>query len=284
MPKTEQIESLIQHIQVFLAEYAFKVVGAVVVFLAGLIVARWVSRMVQQKLEKRDMEPPVKMLILRILKLIIMAFTLVIVATQLGVQVMPIVAGLSVAGVGVGLAMQGVLGNLVAGLVIIVAKPFRVGDYIEIHDVHGQVEQIELLSTILKHADRSLVLIPNRKIVGEILHNYGKIRQLDCVVGVSYDTDIPAALQVIQQILKNNSRVIKELTPGVGVAGLGDSAINLAVKPWTSVADFGAAQGEIYRSILEEFRARNIQMPFPQREIRVLNAVNNEPALPRAMA
>jgi small conductance mechanosensitive channel len=283
MPKTEQLQNLIQHIQVFLTEYAFKVVGAVVVFLAGLIVARWVSRMVQQKLEKKDMEPPVKMLILRILKLIIMAFTLVIVATQLGVQVMPIVAGLSVAGVGVGLAMQGVLGNLVAGLVIIVAKPFRVGDYIEIHDVHGQVEQIELLSTILKHADRSLVLIPNRKIVGEILHNYGKIRQVDCTVGVAYDTDIPAAIQVIQQILKNNSRVIKELTPGVGVAGLGDSCVNLAVKPWTSVGDFGAAQGEIYHAILNEFRARNIQMPFPQREIRVLNAVN-EPALPRAMA
>src|ERR1051325_3983805 len=115
MPKTEQLQNLIQHIQVFLTEYAFKVVGAVVVFLAGLIVARWVSRMVQQKLEKKDMEPPVKMLILRILKLIIMAFTLVIVATQLGVQVMPIVAGLGVAGVGVGLAMRGVLGNLVAG-------------------------------------------------------------------------------------------------------------------------------------------------------------------------
>jgi small conductance mechanosensitive channel len=283
MPNSDQLKTLIDHVQVFLTEYAFKVFGAVIVFLAGMMVARWASRMLQQNLEKKDMEPPVRMLILRILKLVIMAFTLVIVATQLGVQVMPLVAGLSVAGVGVGLAMQGVLGNLVAGLVIIVAKPFRVGDYVEIHDVHGQVEQIELLSTILKHADRSLVLIPNRKIVGEILHNYGKIRQLDCSVGVGYDTDIPAAIQVIQQILKNNSRVIKELAPGVGVATLGEYAITLAVKPWTSVADYGAAQGEIYGAILQEFRARNIQMPYPQREIRVLNAIN-EPAMPRAMA
>src|SRR5258708_33245716 len=158
----------------------------------------------QAKLEKKVREPPVRMLVLRVIRLVIMAFTLVIVATQLGVQVMPLVAGLSVAGVGVGLAMQGVLGNLVAGLVIIVAKPFRVGDYIEIHSVHGQVEQIELLSTVLKHSDRSQVMIPNRKIVGEILHNYGKIRQLDLSVGVAYDADIAQVIQVIQQILKNN--------------------------------------------------------------------------------
>jgi small conductance mechanosensitive channel len=283
MPKTDQITALLSHISTFLADYAFKVIGAVVVFLAGLLVARYVSRMLQAKLEKKDMEPPVRMLVLRVIRLVIMAFTLVIVATQLGVQVMPLVAGLSVAGVGVGLAMQGVLGNLVAGLVIIVAKPFRVGDYIEIHDVHGQVEQIELLSTILKHADRSLVMIPNRKIVGEILHNYGKIRQLDLSVGVSYDTNIPQAIQLIQQILKNNTRVIKDLSPGVGVAALGDSAVTLAVKPWTSVADYGAASGEINQALLEEFRVRNIQMPFPQREIRILNNVS-EPALPRAMA
>jgi small conductance mechanosensitive channel len=283
MPNTKQLESLFQHVQVFLTEYAFKVVGALVVFLIGLMVARYVSRMLRGKLEKKEMEPPVRMLILRIMKLVILAFTLVIVATQLGVQVMPLVAGLSVAGVGVGFAMQGVLGNLVAGLVIIVTKPFRVGDYIEIHSVHGQVEQIELLSTVLKHADRSLVMIPNRKIVGEILHNYGKIRQLDLSVSVAYDANVQQALQIIQQILKNNARVLKDLAPGVGVAALGDSSITLAIKPWTSVDDFGPAGGEINQAVLEEFRVRNIAMPLPRREIRILNNVN-EPALPRAMA
>lgn len=283
MPNTNQIQSLMTQIQVFLAQYAFKVVGAVVVFLLGVLVARSVSRMLQQKLEKKEMEPPIRMLILRIVKLSILAFTLIVVAMQLGVEVMPLVAGLSVAGVGVGLAMQGVLGNLVSGLVIIVAKPYRVGDYIEIHSVHGQVEQIELLSTVLKHSDRSQVLIPNRKIVGEILHNYGKIRQLDLTVGVAYETSIPEAVQVIQQILNNNKRVIKDLAPGVGIGTLTDSSVVLAVKPWTSVGDFGAAQGEIYAAILEEFRARNIQIPYPQREIRILNPVN-APSLPRAMA
>jgi len=283
MPSSNHLEEIVRQISLFLTAYALKALGAAVVFVIGLLVARSVSRMLQQKLEKRDMEPPVRMLILRIVKLLIMAFTFIMVAMQLGVEVMPLVAGLSVAGVGVGLAMQGVLGNLVAGLVIIVAKPFRVGDYIEIHDVYGQVEHIELLSTVLRHADRSVVLIPNRKIVGEILHNYGKIRQLDCSVGVAYDTDIPAALSLIQQILKNNPRVIKELAPGVGVTTLGDSSITLAVKPWTSVNDYGAAQAEIYQAILQEFRSRNIQMPFPQREIRILNPVA-APALPRAMA
>src|SRR5205814_866110 len=168
-------------------EYAIQVIGAIIIICAGLLIARSVGRMMQRSLERKEMEPPVRMLLIRMMKLIILALTLVIASQNLGVKIMPLVAGLGVAGVGVGLAMQGVLGNLVAGLTIIFTKPYRVGDYIEIHGVHGQVDQIELFSTILTHTDRSKVIIPNRKIVGEILHNYGTIRQVDMNVGVAYD-------------------------------------------------------------------------------------------------
>src|SRR6185436_1756971 len=205
------------------------------------------------------------------IRLVIMAFTLVIVATQLGVQVMPLVAGLSVVGVGVGLAMQGVLGNLVAGLLIIFTKPFRVGEYIEIIGVQGQVDTIELFNTVLLHPDRSRVVIPNRKIAGEILHNYGTIRQLDLSVGVSYDTNIPATLALVRDILSKNSRVLKELAPGIGVSALADSSINIAVKPWVAVSDYGAAGAEINQAIVEQFRHQGISIPCPQREIRILN-------------
>src|SRR5205823_13523580 len=169
-----------------------------------------VGRLLQRSFERKQMEPPLRNLIVRVIKLLIMAFTLVVAVEKLGVPVLTLVAGVGVAGVGVGLAMQGVLGNLVAGLTIIFTKPYRVGDYVEIHDVHGQVAHIELFSTILTHADRSRVIIPNRKIVGEILHNYGTIRQVDMNVGVGYDTNIPEALSVVRDILKRNPRVLKE--------------------------------------------------------------------------
>src|SRR6266446_2486672 len=171
----------------------------------------------QRWLDGKQLEPPVKTLIVRVLRLLIFCLTLVIALDEFGVPSTTLVAGISVAGVGVGLAMQGVLGNLVAGLTIIFTKPFRVGEYIEILGVHGLVTNIELFSTTLLHADRSRVIIPNRKIVGELLHNYGTIRQLDLSVGVSYATNVNDALAVVREILGRNPRVLKEPAPAVGI-------------------------------------------------------------------
>src|SRR5207249_7867807 len=122
----------------------------------------------------------------------------------------------------------------------------------EILGVHGLVTNIELFSTCLLHADRSRVIIPNRKIVGEVLHNYGTIRQLDLSVGLGYATDIKGALALVREILGQNARVLKDPAPAIGVATLGDSSVNLAIKPWVGVADFGPATVEINQAILEQ--------------------------------
>jgi len=267
----------------YIAHYYFvygnKVLGAILIMVAGGLVARWAGKFVQRWLDGKHLEPPIKTLIVRVLRLLIVGLTLVIALDEFGVPITTLVAGISVAGVGIGLAMQGVLGNLVAGLTIIFTKPFRVTEYIEIHGIHGTVTQIELFSTTLSHADRSRVIIPNRKIVGEILHNYGTIRQLDLSVGVAYDTNVPEAIALIRDILKQNPRILKDVAPGVGVTLLGDSAITIAVKPWVAVPDYGAAQGEIYQAILDQFRVRKIDIPFPQRDIRLSNGVVSGPAL-----
>jgi small conductance mechanosensitive channel len=245
--------------------------GALAVMVGGWILAGIVHRLVDRTLQKRQLEPPICMLISRIAHLVVLCFALVIALDTAGFKMTTLIAGISVAGVGIGLAMQGVLGNLVSGLLIIFTKPFRVGEYIDIIGEYGQVASIELIATVLTHPDRSRIIIPNRKIVGEVLHNYGTVRQLDLSVGVAYNTDLPRALETIREVLRGNSRIVKDLTPGLGVAGLGDSAINIAVKPWVAVGEFGAAQAELYQSIVEAFRQRGIEMPFPQREIRVLN-------------
>ena len=159
-----------------------------------------------------------------------------------------------------------------AGLTIIFTKPFRVGEYIELLGNQGKVTAIELFSTTLLHLDRSRVVIPNRKIVGEILHNYGTIRQLDLSVGVSYGTNVPQAIESIREVLTRNPRVLKELPMPVAVTGFGDSSINIAIKPWVALDDFGIAQAELNIAIFEQFRKQNIEIPFPQREIRLLNS------------
>jgi len=157
-------------------------------------------------------------------------------------------------------------------LTILFTKPFRVGEYIQLSGVEGQVTTIELFATTLLHADRSRVVIPNRKIVGEILHNYGIIRQLELSVGVAYGTNLNDALLAISQVLKANARVLKEIEPVVGISMLGNSSIDIAIKPWVGIADFGPAAAEIYQAVVLQFRERRIDIPFPQREVRLLNS------------
>ena len=254
----------------YVISHSGALISALVVVVIGFIVARWIGKLTDLWLTSKAMEPPVRMLLVRIARLLVFGMALVVALGTAGVDIMALVTVTGVAGIGIGLAMQGVLSNIMAGLTIIFTKPFRFGEYIEIAGVQGQVTSIELVSTTLLHADHSQVIIPNRKIVGEILHNYGHIRQLDLSVGVAYNTNISGALVIVRGVLTRNSRVLKEPAPVVGVTMLADSSINVAIKPWTAVADYGPAQAEIYQAIVEQFRANKIEIPFPQREVRML--------------
>jgi small conductance mechanosensitive channel len=247
-----------------------KLLAALVILAIGYLIGRQVSRWLERGLMHLEMEPPVRSLMVRIARVLISLLFVIMALQNLGVELLPLVAGLGVAGAGIALATQGLLSNLFAGLTIILTKPFRVGEYIGIVGEEGTVETITLFQTTLTHPDRSRVVIPNRKIVGEILHNYGKIRQIDITVGVAYDTELNQALTVIQEVLSDNTRVLQDIKPVIGVRLLADSSINIAVKPWVGVQDYGPAGGEINKSILEAFREHGIVVPYPQREVRLL--------------
>jgi small conductance mechanosensitive channel len=215
----------------------------------------------------------VRILLIRVVRLLVLLLFAVMALQNLGVELLPLLAGLGVAGAAVALATQGVLSNIAAGLTIIFTKPFRVGQYVALVGVEGTVDAISLFSTTLSHTDHSLIVIPNRKIVGEILHNYGRIRQLDIAVGVAYDTDLTQALAMVHEILKANPRVLAEPAAVIQASQLADSNVQLAVRPWVAVSDYVAASGEINQAILETFRTRGIVIPFPQREVRLLGSV-----------
>ncbi len=249
-----------------------KVFVAVLILVAGFFVGRTLGRVLERWLHKIELEPPVRLLIVRVLRFVVLAMFGVMALQNLGVDLLPLIAGVSVVGAGVALAMQGVLGNLVAGLTIIFTKPFRVGEYVAMLGVEGRVEAILLFSTKLSHADRSIVVVPNRKIVGEILHNYGRIRQLDLTVGVAYATELKVALAAVHEVLMASPFVLKDPAPLVGVTALADSAITIAVKPWVNVPDYAAASAAINQGVVEKFRETKIEIPFPQREIRLLGA------------
>jgi small conductance mechanosensitive channel len=247
-----------------------RLLTATLILVAGFVVGNWASGAFSRMLERRQLEPPIRALFTRAVWAVCVLMFAIMALQNLGVELLPLVAGLGVLGAGVALATQGVLSNVVAGLSIIFSKPFRVGEYISIAGAEGAVDNISLFSTTLMHADRSLVVIPNRKIVGEILHNYGRIRQLDFTVGVAYDTDLTAALATIREVLAANPRILTDPPAVVQPLQLGESAVALAVRPWVLVEDQGPASGEVCAAVLAAFRARGVVMPPPQREVRIL--------------
>ena len=263
--------SLANLITQYAVQYGFRIMGAVVVIIAALFVANSVGRLFERWLNKQDLEPPLRLLLLRLLKALLVILGVLIALDQLGVQIAPLVAGLGVAGLGVGLALQGVLSNVVAGLSIIFTKPYRVGEHISLLGVHGDVAKIDIFTTTLLHPDHSRIVIPNRKVVGEILHNFGTIRQLDLSIGVSYQTDIETSLRVLRELVARHPNVLQDPVPIIGIAAFADSSITLSIRPWVPVASVGSAHSELNQAIIQRLRADGVDIPFPQREVRLLN-------------
>jgi len=219
-------------------QYAPGLLAAIAVLVVGYFAGRWAGRALDRLLLRLDLDVTVRILLVRIARLLVLALFAIMALQNLGVELLPLVAGLGIAGAGIALALQGVLGNLAAGLTIIFTRPFKVGEYISI--------------------------------VGEILHNYGTIRQLLIEVGVAYDSDLGHALDVVRNVLEGNSVVLKEPAPVLQVASLGDSSINIRVMPWVDIADYVGARGTLNREVVEAFRDAQIVIPFPQREVRLL--------------
>jgi len=251
--------------------YGFQVLGAMIILIVGVLLARWIGNVTDRWLEPRVKEPPMRLLIVRAIRILVLMLTLLVALDKFGFQIAPLVAAVGVAGVGVGFAFHGVLANVIAGLSIIFTRPYRVGEYIELLGVNGQVVTVELFSTTLVQLDQSRVVIPNHKIVGEILHNYGTIRQLQLKVGIAYGANLDEVLTVAKEIVAASPSVLKEPAPLIGISELADSSVTLSIQPWVAIADMITARAELYQTIIDRFRARKIDIPFPQREVRLLS-------------
>ncbi len=243
---------------------------ALLMLAAGYACGRWVGRITARALHRLQLEPPVRTLLVRVVRMLVLVLFAILALQNLGVELLPLIAGLGVAGAGIALAMQGVLANVAAGLTIIFTRPFRVGDYISIVKEEGEVLEISVFNTVLGHADLSRVVIPNRKIVGEILHNHGRIRQLPIEVRIGLDADLAQALALVREVLDANPLVLRQPAATLGVTAVADATVVIGAGPWVKVPDYASLGGELYLAILAAFRARGIAIPTPRREVRML--------------
>ena len=201
----------------------------------------------------------------------VMAFTVIAVLSKLGIQTTSFVAVLGAAGLAIGLALQGSLANFASGVLLLVFRPFRKGDYVEAGGTAGSVQEISVFTTVLHTPDNKKVIVPNAQITGGVITNYSATgtRRVDLVAGISYGDDIPKAKEVLKRIVESHASVLQEPAPVIEVGELADSSVNLLVRPWVNSADYWRVYWDLTETIKMEFDKEGISIPFPQRDVHL---------------
>ncbi len=265
----DRFSKIIDFITEHAVRYSFQIIGAVIILFVGWILARFVAKMIRRTLRLKKIDITVEKFFVLMARWAVFALALLLALSCLGVQIAPLIAGLSVAGVGIGLALQGPLSNYASGITLIFTKPFKVGEIIEVAGVQGEVKDISLPRTELLGLDGSIIIIPNKHIIGEIIKNYSEHRKLEFEVGISYASNVDQAFKIIESILKNNKLIPSNQPIKVGIQSFGESSINLQAFVWVSQSDYADVKFAVNKSILDEFGRQGIAIPFPQRDIYI---------------
>jgi small conductance mechanosensitive channel len=202
-------------------------------------------------------------------KLAVFSFAVIVALGKFGIEIAPLIAGLSVAGFGLSFALQGPLSNYAAGATLIFTKPFKVGEIIEVADQMGEVLDMKLSRTEIKTVDGNVIVIPNKHIIGEIIHNYSNAKRLDINVGVSYSSNVQKAIDIVRNIITNDKRVVRP--PKVGISEFADSSVNIYARLWCKQDDYWDVLFAINKDILDEFGKQGVEIPFPQRDVHIID-------------
>lgn len=267
------IEALTAQLMTFATEYGLKIVGAIVILIIGRIVAGIGRKVVTNLLTRAKVDLAVISFVGSLVYILVLIFAVLAALAKFGIQTASLVAVLGAAGFAVGFALQGSLGNFAAGVLILVFRPFKVDDVIDAAGVFGKVKAIHLFTTILSTFDNIQILVPNGKLYGDIIKNYttNDTRRVDMVFGIGYSSSIEDAFQTISSILKADARVLADPAPQIAVSELADSSVNFIVRPWVKKDDYWAVKFDTTRKVKEEFDAKGIEIPFPQRTVHMVS-------------
>jgi small conductance mechanosensitive channel len=252
--------------------------GALLVLLIGNWLARRLANVLQRAMNRASVDPTLSGFLRNLLYGVLIAVLIVIALQTAGVPSAPLLAALGAGGLAIGLALQGSLSNLAWGVLLIVFRPFKVGDFIHAGGVDGTVEGINLMHTQLVLADNREAVVPNAKIGADAIINFSRrgTRRFELRVGIGYEDDIGKAIAVVRRLFDGDPRILKDPAPTVWTDSLGDSSVNLLLRGYTATSDFWPAQTDLLRAVKEAFDAEGISIPFPQREIRLVNTSTSE--------
>jgi len=266
----QQAQAIYQIITEFFVNYSFQILGAVIILALGVLVARKISDVVLRLCNRKELDVTLSQFIANTAKIAIIVMVAIVSLGKVGISVTPFVAAIGALSLGAGLAVQGLLSNYGAGLNIILTRPFVVGDTIRVKDVAGQVKEVRLAFTLLTDEDDVEITIPNRHIVGEIIHNSFTDTLAEETVGIAYDSDPDRAIAVIRKALENTEKVSKEKAPLIGIEDFADSSVNIGIRFWAPTHYYYDTRYRANSAIFAALKDAGITIPFPQREIRIL--------------
>ncbi|RJP67096.1 MAG: mechanosensitive ion channel family protein [Candidatus Abyssobacteria bacterium SURF_17] len=264
------MENIIPKLQEWVALYGVRALVAIIILVVGRWIAKMLRNLVERMMRKREVEPTIVSFVGNLVYVALLVFVIIAAINQIGVQTKSFIAVIA-AGLAIGLALQGSLANFAAGFLLILFRPFKVGDYIEGAGVAGVVDAVQLFVTQLKTPDNKLVIIPNAKLTGDNIINYSanENRRVDLIFGVSYRADLRKVREVLQDILSKDSRILKDPAPTIAVLELADNSVNFAVRPWVKTADYWDVYFGLTENVKRRFDEEGIGIPFPQRDVHL---------------
>ena len=257
--------------QELLLSYAVNIVAAIAIVIIGMIVARIVSNTVNRLMVSRKIDATVADFLSALVRYGIIAFTLIAALGRVGVQTASVIAVLGAAGLAVGLALQGSLSNLAAGVLLVMFRPFRAGEYVDLGGVAGTVLNVQIFSTTMRTVDGKIVVIPNGKIIAGNIINFSRepVRRNEFIIGVAYDSDIDQVKKILTDIIQSDERILKDREMTVRLNELGASSINFVVRVWSNSSDLQSVYWDVLERIKREFDANGISFPYPQMDVNV---------------
>ena len=255
-----------------LADWGLKVLGALVLLVFGRIAAGWFRRITRRALTKSQIDPILVPFLSGFAYWVVIAVIAVAVLNLFGVSPVSLVAVLGAVGLAVGLALKDSLANFASGIMLLIFRPFKVGDFVEAGGASGAVVEVGIFSTVLKSADNVKITLPNSQIFGTKINNYNGFptRRIDLVVGVSYDDDLSVAISTITSVVTADDRILEDPVPMIAVSNLGDSSIDIVVRPWCKTEDYWSLRFDLTRRLKEELEGAGCSIPYPQRDVHVI--------------
>ena len=268
------LEQIWQQALTLVSTWGVRVIGGIALLIIGRIVAGIVRSALTRALRRAKIDETLIPFITSLVFYLLIAFVVVAVLGLFGIPTASFIAVLGAAGLAVGLALQGTLSNFAAGVMLLIFRPFRTGDFVEVGSTSGTVQTIGVFSTTLNTLDNIRVVVPNSSVYGQTIKNYSynENRRIDLVVGVSYDDDLATVVSTIEGVLNGDKRVLSDPASFVGVIELADSSVNLAVRPWTKKEDFWQTKCDLTRKLKEAIEAAGCSIPFPQRDVHMQSA------------